>query len=215
MTKKAAGRLSVDGEMGMYERFLDQITEFIFVETPVERADMIFVPGNGYPQMAEQAAGLWKQGMAPYVLPSGRYSICAEGFSGVLDKGGEYTGSYDTEWMFLREVLLENGVDERCILKEDRASYTYENAIYSRQCTDEMGLVVEKGILCCKSYHARRCLLYYQLLFPDTQFYVSPSDTEGISRCDWYRSKKGIEAVLGEVERCGGQFYDIIKDLEV
>ena len=43
----------------------------------------------------------------------------------------------------------------------------------------------------------------------------SPSDTEGISRCDWYRSKKGIEAVLGEVERCGGQFYDIIKDLEV
>ena len=46
----------------MYERFLDQITDFIFVETPVERADIIFVPGNGYPQMAERAAELWKQG---------------------------------------------------------------------------------------------------------------------------------------------------------
>lgn len=201
--------------MGMYGRFLDQITDFIFVKTPVERADIIFVPGNGYPQMAEQAAKLWKQGMAPYVLPSGRYSICSGRFSGVLDKSEEYMGSYDTEWMFLRKVLMENGVDEHCILKEDRASYTYENAIYSRERTDELGLEIKKGILCCKSYHARRCLLYYQLLFPDTQFCVSPSDTEGISRYNWYRTEKGIEAVLGEMERCGGQFYQIIKDLEV
>lgn len=199
----------------MYERFLDQITDFIFVETPVEQADMIFIPGNGYPQMAEQAAKLWKQGMAPYVLPSGRYSICTGRFSGVSDKKAEYAGDYGTEWMFLREVLLKNGVGEDCILKEDRASYTYENAIYSRQLTDKMGLHIKKGILCCKSYHARRCLLYYQLLFPDTRFYISPSDVENISRHDWYRTERGIETVLGEMERCGGQFHQIIKDLEV
>ena len=35
----------------MYEKFLDQITDFIFVETQVKPADMIFVPGNGYPQI--------------------------------------------------------------------------------------------------------------------------------------------------------------------
>ena len=200
--------------MCMYERFLDQITDFIFVETAVEQADMIFVPGNGYPQMAERAAGLWRQGMAPYVLPSGRYSICEERFAGAADKKDVYAGDYGTEWEFLREVLLRNGVDERCILKEDRASYTYENAIYSRQVTDAQGLKIQKGILCCKSYHARRCLLYYQLLFPETEFYVAPSETEGIGRSSWYRTELGIQTVLGEVERCGGQFHQIIRDLE-
>ena len=33
-----------------YERFLDQISDFIFVEDKPERADIIFVPGNGFPQ---------------------------------------------------------------------------------------------------------------------------------------------------------------------
>ena len=40
----------------MYEEFLKQIEDFIFVEDLPEKADIIFVPGNGYPQMAEKAA---------------------------------------------------------------------------------------------------------------------------------------------------------------
>lgn len=197
----------------MYERFLNQITDFIFVETSVEPADMIFVPGNGYPQMAEQAARLWKDGMAPLVLPSGRYSILKGAFSGVLAKKERYGENFETEWMFLREVLVQNGVEEGCILREDQASYTYENAIYSRKATDGEGLDIRKGILCCKNYHARRCLLYYQLLFPDTEFYVVPSETDGITRENWYETEAGIQAVLGEIERCGSQFHQIIKEL--
>ena len=46
-----------------YERFLDQISDFIFVEDKPERADIIFVPGNGFPQMSIEAARLWKEGM--------------------------------------------------------------------------------------------------------------------------------------------------------
>ena len=38
----------------MYEEFLKQIEDFIFVEDLPEKADIIFVPGNGYPQMAEK-----------------------------------------------------------------------------------------------------------------------------------------------------------------
>lgn len=197
----------------MYERFLEQITDFIFVETSVEQADIIFVPGNGYPQMAEQAARLWREGLAPFVLPSGRYSILDGAFSGVKDKQELYGGVFETEWMFLREVLVRNGVKEACILKEDQASYTYENAICSRQVTDREGLEVKKGILCCKSHHARRCLLYYQLLFPDTEFFVSPSEADGIGRGNWYRTEPGIQAVLGELERCGSQFHQIIRNL--
>lgn len=39
----------------MYDEFLKQIEEFIFIEDKPEKADVIFVPGNGYPQMAEKA----------------------------------------------------------------------------------------------------------------------------------------------------------------
>ena len=49
----------------MYEEFLKQIEDFIFVEDLPEKADIIFVPGNGYPQMAEKAAELYRKGLAP------------------------------------------------------------------------------------------------------------------------------------------------------
>ena len=59
----------------MYREFVKEIGDFIFLENDPERADIIFVPGNGYPQMAEKAAELYKKGFAPLVLPSGKYSI--------------------------------------------------------------------------------------------------------------------------------------------
>ena len=37
-------------------------------------------------------------------------------------------------------VLVQNKVPKEAILKENQATYTYENAIYSRQVADEMGL---------------------------------------------------------------------------
>ena len=58
-----------------YGKFLAQMEEFIFAEKKPEKADIIFVPGNGYPQMAEKAAQLYRQGLAAFVLPSGRYSV--------------------------------------------------------------------------------------------------------------------------------------------
>ena len=61
----------------MYEEFLKQIEDFMFIEDKPEKADVIFVPGNGYPQMAEKAAELYRNGFAPKILPSGRYSITA------------------------------------------------------------------------------------------------------------------------------------------
>ena len=36
----------------MYEKFLEEVEEFIFMENQPEQADIIFVPGNSYPYMA-------------------------------------------------------------------------------------------------------------------------------------------------------------------
>ena len=77
-----------------YERFLDQISDFIFVEDEPEKADILFVPGNGFPQMSIEAARLWKEGMAPWILPSGKYSIGKGAFAGVQAMQENYPGPY-------------------------------------------------------------------------------------------------------------------------
>ena len=197
----------------MNQAFLDQITEFVFAEHKLEEADIIFIPGSGHPQLAEEAARLYPQGWAPWILPSGRYSITTGKFSGVLDKQECYQGSYETEWDFLSQVLQEKGVPGTAILKEDRATYTYENAIYSRQVTDGMGLEIKKAILCSKPYHARRCLLYYQLLYPDTKFMVYPIKDSKIQRDNWFLTEEGTRLVFGELERMGTQFHEIMREM--
>lgn len=189
-----------------YTEFLEQAELFVFAEKEPQRADIIFVPGNGYPQMAEQAADLYKKGYAPFILPSGRYSIVNKKFSGVLAKAERYNGEYETEWEFLRDVLIKNGVPQEKILREDQATFTYENAQYSRKVTDAMGLDVKHAILCCKTYHARRSLMYYQLVYPDTEFFVVPVDADGITKENWKETEKGVEAVTGEIGRIVKQF---------
>lgn len=198
----------------MNDKFLNQITEFIFVEDKAEKSDMIFIPGSGFPQLAEEAAKLYHQGLVPYILPSGRYSVLNGKFAGVQEKKELYDGEYETEWEFLKEVLKKNHVSEEHILREDKATYTYENAIYSRKVTDCLGMEIKKAILCCKPYHARRSLLYYQLLYPETQFFVRPIQDSDVKRENWYLTEKGIRLVFGEVQKIGEQFIDITKEME-
>lgn len=199
----------------MNDKFLNQITEFIFVEDKPEKSDVIFIPGSGFPQLAEEAAKLYYQGLVPYILPSGRYSVLNGKFAGVQEKKELYDGEYETEWEFLKEVLKKNHVSEEHILREDKATYTYENAIYSRKVTDCLGMEIKKAILCCKPYHARRSLLYYQLLYPETQFFVRPIQDSDVKRENWYLTEKGIRLVFGEVQKIGEQFEDITKEMSM
>lgn len=189
-----------------YSEFLKKTEDFVFAEDKPEKADVIFVPGNGFPQMAERAAQLYKEGYAPYILPSGRYSITMGKFVGVQSRREIYDGDYETEWEFLKNVLMKNGVPKEAILREDQATFTYENAIYSRQVTDGKGIQVKNAILCCKTYHARRSLMYYQLLYPETRILVCPACPDGITRENWRETEDGVEAVTGEVDRIIRQF---------
>ena len=56
----------------MNQKFLEQLTEFIFVEDLPEKADIIFIPGSGFPQLAEEGASLYHKGYPPYILASRR-----------------------------------------------------------------------------------------------------------------------------------------------
>jgi len=111
-------------------------------------------------------------------------------------------------------VLVKNGVPQSAILREDKSAFTKENAFFSRKITDENNLEIKSAIICCKPFHARRCLMYYQLAFPETEIKMVPANSSAdgeIRRNSWFLSKNGIERVLGELNRCGSQF--LIDDL--
>lgn len=187
-------------------RIINEISDFIFVEDALEKADVIFIPGGSYSELPERAASLWREGYAPYVVPSGKFSVACGMFMGVKSKQEIYNDDYATECHFYTDVLLRCGVDEGCIIGEDKAEYTAQNARYSRALLEERGICPKKAILCCKAYHARRCLMYYQLSFPDTQFIVAPVAVGGLTRESWHRTERGLKKVLGELARLGTQF---------
>ena len=177
-------------------KFYDAISDFIFVEDTPQKADVIFVPGGNYPDAAVHAAALYRQGFAPYILPSGKYSISVGKF--VLAGEAKNTekpadtkkrNSYETEFDYLHDILVKNGVKEAAILRENQATFTYQNAIFSRQVLETAGIPVKRAILCCQAFHARRALLYYQEQFPETEFVVCPVVTRGIDRDTWMKDR--------------------------
>lgn len=191
-------------------RNLNDISNFVFISDELKKSDIIFVPGNSSPQMAEKAAQLYKEGLAPLILPSGRYSIIKGYFDAPKSKSEIYNGTYNTEFEFLKDVLIKNDVPSSAILKEDRAQYTYQNALFSKEVTDKLGLKIKHCIICCKSYHSRRCLMYYEKVYQDAEIMICPVDIDNISKENWYKTNKGIDTVLGEFNRCGEQLEYVL-----
>lgn len=193
--------------------WMKDVERFIFLEDEPVKADIIFVPGNGHAAPSERAAALYRQGFAPYVLPSGRYAIGLSAFAGQVSGTRRYEGQFQTEWAFMRHILTENGVPESAVLREDEATYTYQNAINSRRRTDALGLDIRSAIICCRPVHARRAKMYYETLFPEAKLIVCPAGEDAVTRESWMRSEEGIDAVLGELERCGSQFHAISREI--
>ncbi|MGG1556073.1 YdcF family protein [Paenibacillus ferrarius] len=169
----------------------DCITDFMFIETNIDPADVIMVPGGSHPQLMEKAVELFHQGLAPYILPS----------------GGSTPNVKSTVWEFLRDIGIALGVPENAILREDKATNTFENSRFSKQILQQMGIRPSKAILVCKSYHARRALLTYQVDFNETTFMVAPvTDKTGTNKDNWFLDEKRINFVMKELTKVGQYF---------
>jgi uncharacterized SAM-binding protein YcdF (DUF218 family) len=191
---------------------IDDITRFIFVEDEPREADIIFIPGGSFPELPEKAAELYRAGYAPLLLPSGGFSIKTGSFPGSKSRADIYNGDYQTECDFYTDVLIKNGVPASAIIREDKSTYTKQNALFSRNVADENRLTVKRAIICCKNFHARRCLMYYQFAFPNTELLVVPAEVRGINRHNWFLSEYAFEQVMGELARCGNQLNEELRD---
>ena len=180
----------------------DCISDLVFVKTEIQNSDIILVPGGSEPQLMEMAAELYKQGLAPFILPSGSFN--------------PKIPEYSSEWEFLKSVGVKLGVPEDKILKEYQARNTFENAEFSWGVIKENKLPVKKAILVCKAYHSRRALLTYQSIFPKgVEFFVVsiPGKIE-LSKNNWFMDEDKIKIVMGEVVKIGNYFKHLIKKLQ-
>lgn len=198
----------------MEERIIREISDFIFVQDSPKKSDVILIAGSSSPHVPVNAAKLFLAGYAPLVLPSGRFISGEKKFHhNILTK--KYGEHFKTEWDFMKTVLASSGVPEDKILKENQAMNTLENAVYSKKVLDENKISVSRAIVCCKSFHAKRCLMTYSLVFENVEILICPIDVPYATKETWFLHKKGIDKVMGELQRCGkyfGEFYSNIID---
>lgn len=194
---------------------IEDITKFIFIKDEPEKADIIFIPGSSNWVLAETAARLYKEGKAEKIMPSGMYFYQFGRFMNERVTDERYKGVYETEAEFLASVLIKNGVPKEDVIKEEKATNTYENAIFSKELLREMGLEIKSAIICPQAFHARRALMTYSHLFPDTKLYVVPTNTQNITADNWYNTERGRQVVLGELRKCGEYFENYVKDISL
>lgn len=171
---------------------INDITNYIFVSDNPCKADAIFIVGGSLPNAAELAAKLYRDGYSETIIIDGKYSIKRDSFP---------LPEYETEFDFYKDLLIKNGVNEIDIYGEARSEYTKQNAEFSKQVVDENNLDIKTAILVCKSFHARRCLLFYQMYFPNVDFKVVTFDGFNVSKDNWYKTDYGKKRVFGELKR--------------
>ena len=196
----------------MNDKIIADITNFIFVEDKPQKVDAIFLPGGSHPEQPEYAAELYLKGYAKWLVPSGGVSVKRDKWPGVRSKADIYNGNYQYDCEFFTDVFVKNGVPADVIVGEDKSGHTRDNAFLSRKVIDEKGITIKTALIVCKAFHARRCLMLYQMAFPDTKFYVCPVVCMGITKDNWYKTEQGTDRVLGELARCGNQFVGDIKE---
>lgn len=192
-------------------KIISDISDYIFVSDTPQKVDAIFLPGGSYPELPEYAAELFHEGYARFLVPSGGISIKHDKWKGVSSKAEIYTANYNSDCEFFTDVLIKSGVPKDAIICENQAQHTRDNAFLSRKILDEMGLNITSAMIICKAFHARRCLMLYQMAFPDVSFIVCPIHCYNITKENWFAKEQGIDKVLGELARCGNQFIDDIK----
>lgn len=195
----------------MNNRIITDISSYMLVSDTPKKSDAIFLPGGSHPEQPEYAAELYHKGYAKWIIPSGGVSVKRDKWPGVRSKADIYNGNYQSDCELLTDVLIKNGVSADAIIGENKSGHTRDNAFLSRKIVDEKGIKIKTALIVCKAFHARRCLMLYQMAFPDVEINVCPIHCYNITKDNWYKSEQGIDRVLGELTRCGNQFVGDVK----
>lgn len=168
--------------------------DYMQMKQAPQKADCIIGFGCYNEDVARRCAQLYHEGYAPRIL-----------FTGAL---GRNTASMWTESEATRfaRIAMEAGVPEAAILKEERATNSGENLIYSRQLLQELGLPENKIIGVQKPYMERRLYAAFPVYWPEAEVTVTSwqqsyeAYISGLHR--WGRDEEEtIHMIVGDFQR--------------
>jgi uncharacterized SAM-binding protein YcdF (DUF218 family) len=158
--------------------------EFWVVDEPPETSDVIVVlSGDNYDaERATRAASLFKSGMAPRVLATGRA-----------------LRSYATTTDLMKRDLLEHGVPESAIVPfTHKADDTRDEAAAVSEFVASHGW--KKILLVTSNYHTRRSQYIYEHMLPasDQLLTVAAPDSEYDPNY-WWKTRAGVKIFFHEL----------------
>lgn len=157
--------------------------EFWIVDDAPESSDVIIVlSGDNYDAVrAARAAALFRAGMAPHVVATGRS-----------------LRSYATTTDLMKRDLVDHGVPAAAIIPlTHRADNTREEAVVVSEFVHSHGW--KKILLVTSNYHTRRSeYIYERILPPGTQLRVISAPDIEYDPQGWWRTREGLKIFFHE-----------------
>ncbi len=154
------------------------------VNEPAAHADAILVLGddNFYGDRATEAAQLFRQGVAPLVVASGRRLRPGAGMSELIEHD-----------------LIERGVPKENVLRFPHdADNTREEAVALRRLAKEKGW--KSVVAVTSNYHTRRVRYIFQKVFPSgVEVSVASARDGDFDPEHWWERRKSVKEFLGEL----------------
>ncbi|MFW0861970.1 MAG: YdcF family protein [Candidatus Komeilibacteria bacterium] len=172
----------------MDNKEIEKISNYIFLESTPQRADIAIVFGTRHNEVIDRTLGLYKNKLAEKILIS----------------GGTNRVTGENEAIRIKKLLVDKGVAEADIILETKSTTSLENVIFSKKLIDKkIGLNnINKIVAIVKHYHSRRALMTLKKHFPKHIKLIPVTyKIHGFDRYNWHHHEEGKKMVLAEWEK--------------
>lgn len=160
---------------------------------PIEKKDVLLVLGSHDLRVAEYAAQLFYEGLAPTIIVSGGMAHIGD----LLETGWERTEAEE-----FADVMIKNGVPQERILLEKEARNTGDNFKLSRKMLENTGIPFNNVLVLTKPYMERRAYATGKAQWPNVDITVTspPIDFEQYIK-DSIDPEAQINIMVGDLNR--------------
>ncbi|MEJ2764988.1 YdcF family protein [Photobacterium sp. MCCC 1A19761] len=166
------------------------VWDYHLLNHPLEKGDCLLVLCSNDIRVAEHAAQLFLEGLAPYIVFSGGVGRLT---AGLFER---------SEAEAFAQIAVDMGVPEQCILIEPQSTNTGENIQFSRALLEAKGLDPQRIIVVQKPFMERRSYATFVHQWPDKSVAVTSPPlsfddypNEQLSYCDV------INVMVGDLQR--------------
>ena len=173
------------------DRLARVLWDYHLLRMAARPADVILALGSNDPRVADHAARLWLDGLAPWLVCSGNVGALTAGQYGM------------TEAAFFARRAVELGVPPDRILVEDRSTNTGENAAFCRALLEERGLPRARLLAVQKPYMERRTFATLRKVWPEADLTISspPISYDDYPLEPHLRRERVVEIMVGDLQR--------------